>query len=129
LRGKIEAEQTDHQRHNAGENDAITHYNAPNLQTGALAGPLTAPCTRSGVNCGRDRKNGAPSPQFGRASVGLTYFRQQIHFFQQNCFRANFSGEKKFASLSPEFLVQTGTSPVLRTSVKIDKTSVAPRFN
>jgi len=42
LRREIDTEQTDRQRHDAGENNPITHFNAPNLHNAALRGPLDA---------------------------------------------------------------------------------------
>src|ERR1700756_3953052 len=67
------------------------------------------------------------SPQFGRASVRVTHFRQQIHF-SENWVFGEFGDEKKFASFSPEFPVLTRASPALRTSFVglDDMMSVAP---
>jgi hypothetical protein len=68
------------------------------------------------------------SPQFGRASVRVTHFRQQIHFSFRKLGFGEFGDEKKFASFSPEFPVLTRALPALRTSFVglDDMMSVAP---
>ena len=63
-------------------------------------------------------KTGRELPQFARASGCVTHLYlyrlcRRLHF-SANCFFGEFGDEKKLASFSPEFLVLTKMSLVLR---------------